>query len=263
MKSKFEEFYYEDDKNYPVDVYWNLYDKNPAEAITKYEGHIFCPLCRLAPLTVAKGNKRRYFKVVEFDMDKHDIDCSYKRHKTGKRETEKFYKDLDNTDIRNRLVSCMNRMLKKFTGTSSTGKGKTVSRGEKKFDFFDIETGNKQKKYLPHKNINSKDLKNDMDIQKIYYGECSLYLVRYAPEGEEIRAYYLKVLNQDTKKQICDIAISPWVYNYLKDEWDRLPDNKREAKNFYLCFSGTLENGKYSYTCKLRDSRLIVLEQMI
>ena len=75
MKSKFEEFYYEDDKNYPVDVYWNLYDKNHAEAIRKYEGHIFCPLCRLAPLTVAKGNERRYFKVVESDMDKHDALC--------------------------------------------------------------------------------------------------------------------------------------------------------------------------------------------
>ena len=84
MKSKFEEFYYEDDKNYPVDVYWDLYDKNHAEAIRKYEGHIFCPLCRLAPLTVAKGNERRYFKVVESDMDKHDIDCSYRRKKAGK-----------------------------------------------------------------------------------------------------------------------------------------------------------------------------------
>ena len=41
VKSKFEEFYYEDDKNYPVDVYWKLYDKNHAEAIRKYEGHIF------------------------------------------------------------------------------------------------------------------------------------------------------------------------------------------------------------------------------
>ena len=143
MKSKFEEFYYEDDKNYPVDVYWNLYDKNHAEAIRKYEGHIFCPLCRLAPLTVAKGNERRYFKVVESDMDKHDIDCSYRRKKAGKRETEKFYKDLDTTDIRNRLVSCMNRMLKKLNSSSSVGKVRAIERGKKALGFFDIETAKK------------------------------------------------------------------------------------------------------------------------
>lgn len=260
MKSKFEEFYYEND-NHPVDVYWRLYDKNHAAAIAKYEGHIFCPLCRLAPLTVAKGNERRYFKVVESDMDKHDIECSYRRNQSGKRETEKFYKNLDNTDIRNRLVSCMNRMLKIYTSISAYEKEKTVDRGKKKLYFFDIETESKEIKYLPHKNINSKDLENEMDIQKIYYGKCSLYLVRYAPE-EEIKAYYLKVLNRDTKKQICDITLSPLVYSYLKKELDTVPDNKAEAKDYYLCFSGTLEKSKYSYKCKLLDSRLLVLEQI-
>ena len=262
VKSKFEEFYYEDDKNYPVDVYWNLYDKNHAEAIRKYEGHIFCPLCRLAPLTVAKGNERRYFKVVESDMDKHDIDCSYRRKKVGKRETEKFYKDLDTTDIRNRLVSCMNRMLKKLNSSSSVGKVRTIEKGKKSLGFFDIETEGKEIKYLPHKNIYAKDLETDIDIQKIYYGKCSLYLIQYVPEVEEVKAYYLKVLNQETKKQICDIAISPFVYNYMKEQLDMLPDNKMTAKDFYICFSGVLEKSRYSYKCKLRDSRLLVLEKI-
>ena len=69
MKNKFEEFYFENDRNYPADAYWDLYDKNHQEAIKKYEGHMFCPLCRLAPLTVAKGELRRYFKVVQSDME--------------------------------------------------------------------------------------------------------------------------------------------------------------------------------------------------
>lgn len=33
MKNKFEEFYFENDKNYPVDVHWDLYDKNHLEAL--------------------------------------------------------------------------------------------------------------------------------------------------------------------------------------------------------------------------------------
>ena len=33
MKSKFDEFYYENDaKNHPASEYWELYDKNPREA---------------------------------------------------------------------------------------------------------------------------------------------------------------------------------------------------------------------------------------
>lgn len=97
---------------------------------------------------MAKGNERRYFKVVESDMDKHDIDCSYRRKKVGKRETEKFYKDLDTTDIRNRLVSCMNRMLKKLNSSSSVGKVRTIERGKKALGFFDIENRRQRNKVL-------------------------------------------------------------------------------------------------------------------
>jgi len=112
MKNKYEEFYFENEKNYPACVYWDLFDENSQEAIRKYEGHMYCPLCNLAPLTVAKGKERRYFKVIEADMDKHDQDCSYRLEKASKKETEKFYEDLDSADIENRLVSCMNKMLK-------------------------------------------------------------------------------------------------------------------------------------------------------
>ena len=107
MENKYDEFYFENDTNYPAKVYWNLYDEDNKKAIEKYDRHMFCPLCKLAPLTVAKGNQRRYFKVVESDMDKHSEDCSYRNKKATKRETRNFYDDLDKTDIKNRLISCL------------------------------------------------------------------------------------------------------------------------------------------------------------
>ena len=262
MKNKFEEFHFENDRNYPADVYWNLYDKNHQEAIKKYEGHMFCPLCKLAPLTVVKGEKRRYFKVVQSDMEKHDDGCSYKRKEGSKRDIEKFYRNLDTTDIRNRLISCMNRMLKKLTNPTGGNISKTGRSGTHNKNFLDFTTENKEIKYLPHKNLNSKTLENDMDVQKIYYGRCALYIVKYVPTGEdEIKMYYLKVLNQDTKKQICDIIISRYVYNYLKEDLDKIPEEKSKAEDYYLCFSGTMEKGKYSYKCKLADSRMLILEK--
>lgn len=262
MKIKFEEFYLKNDGIYPADTYWRLYNKNHQEAIKKYEGHMFCPLCGLAPLTVAKGNKRRYFKVLETDMEKHDSECSYRRKKGNTRDINEFYKDLDRTDIKNRLISCMNRMLKIDIVLSDSSVEIEDKKSTYKKGFFNFICGSGEVKYLPHKNINSKTLDDDIDVQKIYYGKCALYLVKYIPQEEnEIKMYYLKVLNQDTKKHICDICIPPYVYAYLENELKSIPEEREQAENYYLCFSGVLENGKYSYKCKLQDSRLIVWEK--
>lgn len=197
-------------------------------------------------------------------MDRHDSDCSYRCNKGSKRDTETFYKNLDKTDIRNRLVSCMNRMLKKSIGktNSKVSVSNKPQKHEKSFLNFNTDSG--ETKYLPHKNINSKSLGDDIGVQKIYYGRCALYIVKYIPFGEnDIKMCYLKVLNQETKKQICDISIPVYVYKYLENELKEIPEEKQNAINYHLCFSGVLEVGKYAYKCRLTDSRLLVLEKNI
>lgn len=262
MENKYDEFYFENDTNYPAKVYWNLYDEDNKKAIEKYDGHMFCPLCKLAPLTVAKGNQRRYFKVVESDMDKHSEDCSYRNKKATKRETRNFYDDLDKTDIKNRLISCLNRMLKKTFGKISVERTAISVKNKIKSNFFDFKGDNYKDKYLPHKNFNVGELDDEIDVQKIYYGKCSLYMIKYISDDEgEVKKYFLKVLDQDSKKQICDIVISPTVYNYLKNDLNDIPEDKENAENYYLCFSGILEKNGIFYKCKLKDSRLIVLEK--
>ena len=85
---------------------------------------------------------------------------------------------------------------------------------------------------------------------------------KYIPKDEkDIKMYYLKVLNKNNKKQICEISISSYVYNYLGDKLADIPEKKDEAINYYLCFSGIMEKDKYSYKCKLKDSRLLALEK--
>ena len=192
MKKKYDEFYFENDTNYSASVYWDLYDKDYKKAISKYDGHMFCPVCKLAPLTVARGNQRRYFKVIESDKEKHDIDCPYRHEVASRKETGKFYEDLDTTDISNRLTSCLNRMLK--TVSKSTNGNGSQMRGVKKSknNFFNFKGNSGEKKYLPHKNFNSGNLEEDMDIQKIYYGKCALYIYKYIQESD-IKKYYLKV----------------------------------------------------------------------
>ena len=265
MKNKYEEFYYDVDmQNYPIGVYWDLYDKSPLEALNKYEGNIFCPLCKLAPLTVVKGNERRYMKVIENNMNKHKENCSYRLNKATKKETEYFYSDLDKTDIQSRLVGCMNKMLKKRSSKDDEGM-KNINTGTYRTgreDFLDIETIEKKKKYLPHKSLYSEEFDTENDVIKIYYGKCALYLHEYIPEGEiEVRKYYLKILNIKTRRVICDVSISTYVYRYLEEIFSVVPKEKEKAQIFYVCFAGYMGKNKYSYSCKLKDSRLIVIEK--
>lgn len=263
MKNKFEEFYYDvDEKVYLVHTYWDLYDKNHQKAISKYEGHMFCPLCEQAPITVAKGAQRRYLKVDRTDMQKHDVNCSYRLKMGNKKETSEFYKDLDKTDIKNRLRRCMNKMLKNISEAKSAGRGTIKSKKKSQEGFLNFTTNSERKRYLPHKNFTVGILDDDLDIQKIFYGKCSLYIFQYIPNGEiDVKMYYLKVLNQKSKKQICDIAISKRVYEYLKVELDGIPVKKDEAKNYHLCFSGIMQKSKYNHNSKLVDSRLIIIEE--
>lgn len=264
MKNTYGEFYFENEKNYPASVYWDFYDKNHQEAIRKYEGHIFCPLCNLAPLTVAHGHQLRYFKVIKSDRDKHDRVCSYRHVKASKNETEKFYEDLDRSDIENRLVSCMNKMLKSINKKEFGNSEKANTKTKSTKDFFTITTEEHKKKYLPHKSLYSKNLDDEIDVTKIYYGKCAVYLYQYIPKGEEeVKTYYLKILNSETKKQICDLSISPYIYKYLEDILAIIPIDKKDAQNYYLCFAARLEKKDYSYNCRLKDSRLIELEREV
>ena len=75
---------------------------------------------------------------------------------------------------------------------------KTGGTGRHNKGFLDFTTENMEIKYLPHKNLNSKTLENDMDVQKIYYGRCALYIVKYVLELK----YYID---------------SDYTYNYSKD----------------------------------------------
>ena len=89
-----------------------------------------------------------------------------------------------------------------------------------------------------------------------------MYIVKYIPQNEnEVKMYYLKVLSPNNKKQICEVIISPYIYNYLRNDLADVPIEKRDAAKYYLCFAGILEKTKWSFALKLRDSRLLVLEK--
>lgn len=264
-KQKYDEFYFKGDKNYSSEVYWELYNKDKIKAIEKYDGNIFCPICKKAPLTIVNGNKRKYFKVSSSDMDKHEIDCSYRHIQANSREIELFYKDLDNSKIRSRLVSCMNLMLKKIK------LGECVDNSEKEKnkhfmgnEFLTIKTKEGKYKRLPEKNILQKFKEEDFGIQKIFYGKCMIEK-KIINTKSESRFCKLKLINEN-RKAICNIDISNVAFSYMENKIEELKNDGE----YYICFSSCISQNYFVIDsrqipykeCKIYDSRLIIIESV-
>ncbi len=256
---KFYEFYFIDDNYvYNDDEYWRLYDENKEKAIKKFEGKMFCPLCLKAPLTVARGDKRKYFKVNSVDM--HSINCSYRLDEANKSEVKSYYENLDIDDIKSKLTSCMNQLLNKaFKGFKNTkcidDVRKSINEG-----IFSFKTRKAKIKHLPHMNLESRKIRENMDKIKIYYGECYVYFSK-SPFSNSKGVYggLLHILSLRTKKQICSISISPNVHEYLGIDFN---NTVSQAEKYYLCFvSEMIMDNKGYLNCKINDSRLMLFEK--
>ena len=263
-KKKYDEFYFtEDEKIHLASDYWDLYDKDKNEAIKKFEGKMNCPLCFMAPLTVAKGRKLKYFKVNQSDVSKHLKNCPYLLDEATKNEVKEFYKSATNEDIVNRLTVCMNKMLKKKI--KETKKNElTIKEDNNEFEAFIIKNRERKKKYLPTISLYSQHIREELDKLKIYYGKCKIYYnyrtyIDKNDKNKEIKRYYLQILNNKTNKLICSLSVSSTVFGYLEIS---LPDKRENAKLYYLCFFAEFDIKEGYLNAVLKDSRMILFEEV-
>ena len=157
---------------------------------------------------------------------------------------KELYESATDEDIKNRLTICMNKMLKK--------KIKEKSKNNE-FEAFIIK--NKDgKKYLSTISLYSQHIREKSDRLKIYYGKCKVYYRTYIDKNEEIKRYYLQVLNNKTNKLICSLLISSRVFEYLEIS---LPDKKENSKLYAELYI------KEEYlNAILKDSRMILFEEV-
>ena len=259
-KKKYNEFYFiEDGKTHLDSDYWDLYNKDKNEAMKKFEGKINCPLCFMAPLTVAKGRKLKYFKVNQSDVSKHLKNCPYLLNEATKSEVKEFYESATDEDIKNRLTICMNKMLKKKIKETKNNE-LTVKKDNIEFEAFIIKNKEEKKKYLPTISLYSQHIREELDRLKIYYGKCKVYYKTYIDKNKEIKRYYLQILNNKTNKLICSLSFSPEVFSYLK--YTNLPNENENYKEYYLCFFAEFYIKEEYLNAILKDSRMILFEEI-
>lgn len=261
MKKKYNEFYFNDDEIiYPDSEYWDAYENNKISAIKKYDGKMYCPMCLKAPLTIANGIERKYFKVVNSDMGKHDEGCAYLLEKATKKEINQFYGEVDKDDIKNRLTLCMNKMLKKSIHNTEMNNMIESLNKDSCSDMFVIENSKKEKKYLPNINLYSRSMKENISILKIYYGQCKIYVTSFSEkESKEVKRYYLNILNRNTLFKICSVSLSPTVYKYIGINFS---DTKENAKEYFLCFVAEMNLKNNYLNCSIGDSRRTLFEEI-
>ena len=253
----------EDRKTHPGSDYWDLYNKDKNEAMKKFEGKMNCPLCFMAPLTVAKVRKLKYFRVNQSDVSKHLKNCPYLLDEATKSEVKEFYESAIDEDIKNRLTICMNKMLKKKIEETKNNE-LTVKEDNNEFKAFIIENRKRKRKYLPTISLYSQDIREELDKLKIYYGKCKVYYnyrtyIDKNDKNKEIKIYYLQILNNKTNKLICSLSVSSTVFGYLEIS---LPDKRENSKLYYLCFFTEFYIKEEYLNAILKDSRMILFEEI-
>lgn len=225
----------------------------------KFKGKMNCTLCFMAPLTVAKGRKLKYFKVNQSDVSKHLKNCPYLLNEATKSEVKEFYESVTDEDIKNRLTICMNKMLKKKIKETKNNE-LTVKKDNIEFEAFIIKNKEEKKKYLPTISLYSQHIREELDRLKIYYGKCKVYYKTYIDKNKEIKRYYLQILNNKTNKLICSLSFSPVVFSYLK--YTNLPNENENYKEYYLCFFAEIYIKEEYLNAILKDSRMILFEEI-
>ncbi len=267
---KYSEFFFAGDGIVHFDKeYWVESKKDELSALKKFTGKIYCPMCKKAPLCIVNGYKLKYFKVTSLNMHKHDKNCIYRLDEANKEETKLFYSelDLDKDDFQNKLISCMNVMLKQMAGNSSDSEKANISWTQEGENAFVINTLKRGKKYLPHCNLYSiksiEDFEDD-NLYKIYYGKCKIYMTYYKDETTDfVKRYYLKILNDNNLNLICTLSMSDKVYKHLNISFS---EEKQNAKSYLLCFSAKMKKMKRKYgyflECSLEHSKMAIFKEI-
>lgn len=232
---KYEEFYLlNDNKEHPLSVLQYISDE---EYIRKYDGNMYCPLCKKAQLS--RVRRKSVFLRTNHGQKHGMVDgnpCEYAFERKSVVETEEIIRDLKNCNrLGSRLDSVMLQLKKKTVGVESLSSEQEENRPVKmKSESSGIT--NTTRTVIPKYSFLNWGITTPQDHLIIAYG-CVYVAIRQTKEGY----YYLTLYADDSRRRL--------LTSFYK------PSNIDIAEGFYnIVAVGTCkQNGKY-YNFKLFDS---------
>lgn len=221
-KPEYDSFAYEGDVVELVDSL-DEYQKDLRSDFDK--GELFCPECMQARLTFTRRtSRRRAFlstkRPAEGENNAHAPDCGHAYKPASKRQTARYYTELTEEQVTDKLDAAINRYLQR--DQRPAGQGNAVQQGDNPAVATIRENGQEIRRRLPMRSIYSiYDITDDeLGVPVLFYGEVKLSVTRNPSEYGDY--FLLNVHNKETGKRIrffkrgrMEDMIDPEAFYYL------------------------------------------------
>lgn len=231
------------------------YNLNRAVYERKYKGHIFCPYCKVAPLTVVHTNGFLYFR--GFPREEHGDGCFYTLKEIVIKDVKKI-----SGDIEKQAISQLDMLLRSmFVDNQKTDDTKNDDFGQNTRDIPVVRQQQTMQKRLPQCRIGDLPIRlaaNEPPQEiSIYYGRtyCNVVDDKNPYNGVDIKMLIIK--DTTTKKTVMGLSMSLAVWSHFTTSTQALLQETQQP--IYIAFLGvfTSSQGKrlgLSYTCYLKNS---------
>lgn len=271
MDRKFNEFYYDEDgKVLDYDELRKDIRRNKEEALKKYEEHIFCPACRVAPLSI--NIELDYLYVSPNHQQDHDEECPMRAEYLGKRELETLYDKLTDDKLERKLNAAINKGIRLSLGNNNINNNVNGNNNADDNELNEVNYRGRIRR-IPDRSIYSNKIYLNLGLSTLYYGLC--YIEQEYVNGDntddvkinesdggvikeknkdknekdKVSYWMIHILNRKNRETLMSIKLTEIVKHYFKYDFSD-PD-----KLYNVAFVLELYSKNDDYKGSLRNSR--------
>lgn len=270
MDRKFNKFYFKKDEK--IHYLYEIMDaikKDRTEALKYYEGKIFCPICRMAPLSI--NIEHEYLYVSPNHQQDHDEECPMRAEYLGNRELITLYDKLTDEELEGRLNAAINQGIRLGLANNDINN----VNGNNNADDNELNEVNYRGRIrrIPKRSIYSNKIYLNLGLSTLYYGLCyieeehvndgntedvkinevdgNVIKEKNKAKNEKDKESYwmLHILNRNNREPLLSIKLTEIVKHYFKYDFKDL------NKLYNIAFVLELYRKNDSYTGSLRNSR--------
>lgn len=237
-------------------------DNDVEKRLKEYEGQLYCPDCKNAKLSI--NLVKEYLYVSPKNQKNHSENCPMKYSKPGKKELKKYYDDLSDKEVQDKLDSAINMLLRR--DIRKNNKDNSNKNEEESFDEFSFRNSKGRRKYIPKISLYSKSIDQWLSYSTLYYGECYVYQefieVKESPSEEvsndkddEFQSGDSNSLKKDgtliNNEALISLDINTKKYDTKTDKLDHNEADNSESKDYWLYHFLNKKNKKEILTMKI------------
>lgn len=271
MARKFKKFYFkEDEKIHYLYEIMDAIKKDRTKALKYYEGNIFCPVCRMAPLSI--NIEHEYLYVSPNHQKAHDEECPMRAEYLGRRELVTLYDSLTDEELEGRLNAAINQGIRLDLGNNDINNNVNGNNNADDDEVNEVIYRGRIRR-IPKRSIYSNKIYLNLGLSTLYYGLCYIeqeYIKDGNSDDEKIsksdgdvikekdkaknekdkESYWmLHILNRNNRKPLMSIKLTKNVKGYFKYDF------KDPNKLYNIAFVLEIYRKNDSYTGSLRNSR--------